>query len=410
MTKRATLSISLFFLFLILFIVAILIGEYKNMNTLKSEDHLIPITDTMISYRKTNLTIWAINLVLSFLIPTLFLFFGLSHKLMNAVERLFKSKFLIIGSFALVYLLINFIIKLPLRYYSSFVVSHRYGISDQTMARWVSNIFKSLAIDLIIWFLFLWFPYSLIYRYSDRWWLYLGLLSVPVLIFVTYITPTFIDPLFNDYTPIQNSSLELKIKEQLHKAGIEDCNVYQVNKSIDTKNMNAYMTGTMKAKRIVLWDTTIENLTEDEVISILSHEIGHYIEGHIWKSILLGSVLITLILFLTNKICLWFIKNSHSVLGFRNLYQIASLPLILLIINGLMFFSSPIINVHSRYHERQADTVEMELTEDSETFVSGLTKLYKQSLSLPRSSKLYKIWYHSHPTYEERVNFARGYR
>lgn len=410
MTKRGMLFISLFFLFLILFIAAILIGEYKNISALKLEDHLIPITEEVISYRKTNLAIWTVNLLMTFLIPMFFLFTGLSHRLMNIVETTFKNKFLSIGAYASIYLIISFLIKLPLSYYGSFVVTHRYGLSNQTIARWVSNLFKSLAMDLVVWILFLWFPYYLIYRYNRRWWLYLGLLAAPILLLVTYITPTFIDPLFNKYTSIQNTSLKLKVKEQLERAGIEDCKVYQVNKSIDTKNMNAYMTGTMKAKRIVLWDTTIENLTEDEIIAILSHEIGHYIEGHIWKSIVLGSVLITLIFFLTNKICLWLIKNSCHIFGFKKLYQIASLPLILLVINGLIFLSSPIINVYSRHHERQADRIELELTEDPETFVSVLTKLYEQSLSLPRPSRLYRFWYYSHPTYEERVSFAISHK
>lgn len=407
MTKKAKFVISIFFLFIIVFIAAILIGEYQNMNILKSEGHIIPMTDAIIGYRKANLNIWAVNLLLTFAIPTIFLCSGLSGRLMDIVSRRFKYRFFRIGAFAIVYLLFEFVIKLPLRYYSSFIIVHRYEISNQTVFRWLSNVAKNFVIDIVIWGLFLWFPYYLIRKYRAKWWLYLGLLAFPVLIFTTYITPTLIDPLFNEYIPIQDPSLDMRIQEQLHRAGIEDCNVYQVNKSIDTKNMNAYMTGTFKSKRIVLWDTTIENLTEDETISILSHEIGHYIEGHIWKSIFLGSLLIILALFLTNKICLWFIDNAPTAFRFRRLHQIASLPLILLVINGLMFFSSPIVNAHSRHYERQADAVEMELTQDADSFVSVLTKLYRQSLSMPRVSKLYRLWYNSHPTYEERVRFAR---
>mgnify|MGYP001039488902 FL=1 len=409
MTKRSITFISLFSIFLILFIALILIGEYKNMAVLRAQGSLIPITHKMINYRKTNLIIWAINLILTFLIPGALLYFGLSAKLMKFLENTFKNRFLIIATFALVYLLVNFIIRLPLRYYSSFIISHRYGISNQTFARWSSNIMKNLAIDLIVWMSLLWFPYWLIHKYKYRWWLYLGLLALPVLVFATYITPTFIDPLFNEYIPIQDPHLDSRIRETLKKAGIEDSSIYQVNKSIDTKNMNAYMTGTLKAKRIVLWDNTIENLTEDEVISILSHEIGHYVKGHIWKSIIAGSILIIGILFLINKICLWLLKSSQDLFGFKSLHQIASLPLIILVLNMLMFFSSPLINGYSRYHEREADVIELELTQEPEVFISGLTKLYKQSLSLPRISTLYKLWYNSHPTYEERVRMAKDY-
>ena len=208
--------------------------------------------------------------------------------------------------------------------------------------------------------------------------------------------PTFIDPLFNEYTPIQDETLELRIRQQLKKAGIEECNVYQVNKSIDTKNMNAYMTGTFKSKRIVLWDTTIDNLTQDETISILSHEIGHYIKGHIWKSIILGGISTIFVLFLTDKLCMYLLKNSNATVGFSNLHNIASLPLILLVLNGLLFFSSPVVNAYSRHLERQADAIEIELTDDPELVISGLTKLYEQNLSQPKPSKLYRFWYYSH--------------
>src|SRR5699024_7035477 len=131
-----------FFIFLTIFISAVLISEYKNIETLKTEEHLIPTSDDAISYRKTNISLWAFNLFLGFLIPTLFLVTGLSRKLMDITEGTFRSRFLSIGAFALIYFSISFLIKLPLRYYSSFIIAHRFGMSNQTIGRWLSNVFK----------------------------------------------------------------------------------------------------------------------------------------------------------------------------------------------------------------------------------------------------------------------------
>src|SRR5699024_12765782 len=103
--------------------------------------------------------------------------------------------------------------------------------------------------------------------------------------------------------------------------------------SQDTKLMNAYMTVVFKSKRIVLWDTTIDNLDKDEVLSITAHEIGHYVKGHIWKGIILGGFLTILLLFLINKTTLWILKNSGGQFGLTKIHDIAALPLLILVLN-----------------------------------------------------------------------------
>lgn len=173
--------------------------------------------------------------------------------------------------------------------------------------------------------------------------------------------------------------------------------------------MNAYMTGIFHSKRIVLWDTTIDNLNEAEVLSITAHEIGHYIEGHIWKSILLSSLASLLMMFLLAMTSSWILDLSKGSFGIRKLYDLASLPLLLVVINFYAFLGSPIMNYISRTMELEADRYEIILAEDREAAVSAMEKLYKQSLGLPRPSKIYRFWYHSHPSLEERIDFYRNH-
>lgn len=405
--KKVMLFFSSFLLILILFVCVVFISEYKNMERLREE--YPNISEEAFSYKKTNLKIWAVNLILTFMIPFLILTTGLSSKIKMFAESKTSNKFLIIAIYVLIYFIIDFIITLPLSYYSSFVVKHKFGLSNQTIGRWAEVLFKNFSLSLILSLAFTWFPFYLIYKFPTRWWLYLGLLSIPISIFVSLISPMYIDPIFNKYTVIEDKELEREIQTLLDKAGVGDASIYQVNKSVDTKEMNAYMTGVFNSKRIVLWDTTINNLTREEVVVITAHEIGHYVKGHIWKSIVLGSIFLTLVLFLINKTSLWILNGSDGHFGFNKLYDIASLPLLILIISFYMFFTSPITSTYSRQLEWEADTFELELARNKEATASSLLKLHEGSLSLPRPSKIYKIWYYSHPSCEERVNFAINY-
>lgn len=403
MTKRLSLSIISFFVFLILFIGIIIISEYRNMDNLKAE--YPTISEKVYDYRKSILRIWAINLVLKFLIPLLFLITGISKRIEILAGGNGRGLFLTGVIYVAIYSIIDFLIYLPTSYYASFILGHRFGISNQTLYRWLEISLKNLALNTLVLGLLIWFPYYIIRISPNRWWLYLGLLAIPVIVFIAFISPTYVDPIFNKYTPLEDEELMRDIKELLNKAGVGDAKIYQVDKSRDTKTMNAYMTGVFSSKRIVLWDTTINNLEKEEVLSISAHEIGHYVRGHIWKGIVLsglGAILIMYLLYITSN---WILMNSNGSFGFRKLYDMASLPLIILVLNFYMFFANPIMNFVSRQMEREADAYEIKLTKNREAAISAMIKLREGNLSIPRPSRIYKIWYYTHPPVEERIEF-----
>lgn len=405
MDKKLSLFIGIFFIFLLTFIILILISEYKNMNNLKVE--YPNISNRAYSYRKSGLNIWAINLILKFLVPLLFLTTGLSKKIGILAEGSRRGLFLTAFIYAIIFSLIDLVLSLPTSFYGSYILKHKYNLSNQSIYRWFELIIKSFILNGLVFSLFIWFPYYLMYRSPNRWWLYLGLLSIPIMVFISFISPMYIDPIYNKYTAIKDKELEKNIQLLLKKSGIEDAEIYQVDKSRDTKEMNAYMTGVFKSKRIVLWDNTIDKLNRREVLSVTAHEIGHYVKGHIWKGIVLGGFGSILLMYLIYRTSNWILLKSNGSFGFNKLYNIASVPLIILVLNFYMFFASPIINFGSRYVEREADAYEIYLTQDKEAAISTILKLYEESLGLPRPSQLFKIWYHSHPTAEERIEFFR---
>ena len=302
------------------------------------------------------------------------------------------------------------LIYLPLDMYTGFVRMHQYGLSNQTFSQWFIEMIKSFIVNSIIMATIVWVPFFIIKKSPKRWWLYLALISIPYLFFMSYIQPIVIDPMFNQYKQIEDSELSTKIDGLLNKTSIENCQVYQVDKSKETNQMNAYMTGVFNTKRIVLWDTTINYLTVDEVLGVVAHEMGHYLMGHVWKSIVIGGLGSIVLLYLVYRMSNWFLKKSKGRFGFNKLSDVAAFPLIMLLINIMIFASAPISNAYSRSIELEADRFELELTQNNFATGTGTVKLHQQSLTMPEPGLIYLIWTYDHPTFKSRVDFANEYK
>lgn len=422
MRKQLVISIILFICLMIGFVFAVKFTENQNniyirQNYTQSaeirDDNSLVIaapSERAIEYQQKKVNVWITGVVLGMLVPTLFIFTGLSASLRNWARR--KSKFTVIALmiYFVVYYLINTIVSLPLDYYSGFMLKHAYGLSNQTIVKWLGDLLKGFVLSMTSGFVFISILYKLIKKFPKNWWLHMGIILIPIIFFASLVAPVYIDPIFNKYEGLQDKKLEEKIYKLIDKTNIEDVKVLQVNKSEDTKEMNAYMTGVLNTKRIVLWDTTINNLTDRETLSIVAHEMGHYLMGHIWKAILLSGTVTILILYLVNKTAIWILDRSGGDFGFNKLQDVAALPLIILLITVFTFIATPFINYYSRYTEREADRFELELTKDNEAVISSTIKLHENSLILPNVGLVYKLWNYNHPTFGERVDFANKYR
>ncbi|MCR4435695.1 MAG: M48 family metallopeptidase [Clostridiales bacterium] len=405
-----------------LFIAGVIITEKVNLETIRSEYSQLPNsgnaglvdipapTQKAVQFEKNKVAVWIVRFLLSLAIPAFLLFSGWSAGVRNWARSQSKNFIVILALYFIIYSCIDYLLSFPLDFYSGFVRLHSYGLSNQPFTKWLGDSLKSFAINTFSGAAFVWLPYLAIKKSPGRWWLYMALLSIPVLIFISYISPVFIDPLFNKYQPIQDKALEEKLRSQISRTVIRDCQLYQVDKSVDTNQMNAYMTGMFNTKRIVLWDTTIRNLSQREVLGVTAHEMGHYALGHVWKSIGLGALLCAAVLYLVHKSALWILDRSGGAFGFTRLYDIASLPLLILLINLFMFAAAPVENAYSRHMETEADRFELELTRDNQAAASAMVKLHQGSLTLPQPGIIYKLWSYDHPTFKERVDFANSYR
>ncbi|HEX7505667.1 MAG TPA: M48 family metallopeptidase [Polyangia bacterium] len=362
-------------------------------------------------YHRGNNAIWAVEQILSVALPLLLLFTGLSAWLRTFASQLGHGRFY--PTLAIYFVLLSsllFVIELPLSYTIGFAREHAYGLSTQHFSKWASDQMKGWGVGVVIGLLVLWVPYLLLAKSPQHWWLWTSALALPFYTLTLIVTPLWIAPLFNQFGPMKDKVLEAEVLAVARHAGVEGARVFEVNKSVDTAKVNAYVTGVGGSKRIVLWDTLIARLSPAQAKYVVGHELGHYVLGHVWTSVLLSSALTFIGLFGAHRLSGFVLGRFGHRMGFHQLSDVASMPLLM----GLLTFFSLIITpgalAFSRYHEHEADRFGLELTRDNHAAATAFVTLQQQNLAVPRPSLLYKVFRASHPPIGERVDFINSYR
>jgi STE24 endopeptidase len=369
----------------------------------------IPSEQAMRYYRSGNL-LWILGTLWGFAVPALLLFTGFSARLRTLAQRIGRNWFFTVAAFGVLFSVVGFLLDLPLAYYSGFVRQHAYDLSAQTAAKWWTDAAKGLAIGCVFNGLFLWVPYLLLRTSPRRWWLYTALLAVPLMAVMLIVAPIWIEPLFNKFGPMQDKALEAKILALAERAGIEGSRVFEVDKSVDTKTVNAYVTGIFGTKRIVLWDTTLAKLDERQVLLVMGHEMGHYVLGHVPKLLALATLLIVLGLWVIHRTAGSLIARFRERFGFDELADVASVPLMGLLFGVVIFLVTPGILAFTRHTEHESDRFALEITRDNQACGTAFVRLQEENLSNPRPGMLYKTWRSSHPPLGERIDFCNEYR
>jgi STE24 endopeptidase len=384
----------------------------RTQAAIGEEEAPVPVpepSNQALSYYRSGNVLWFVDLLWGLLVPVLLLFTGISARIRTWAQKLGRTWFFVVGIYFVIFAILNFILTLPLSYYEDFIRQHAYGLSNQSLAKWWSDALKSLAVGILGGFLFLWVPYLLLKKSPRRWWLHISLLAIPFLIFVMLISPILIDPLFNDFGPMKDKALEAKILALAGRAGIEGGRVYEVNKSVDTSSVNAYVTGFFQTKRIVLWDTILAKLNDRELLVVMGHEMGHYVLNHIITGLIFSFFLILAALYLAYRAANGLIEKYKYRFGFESLSDIASLPLLVLLIGVFSFALSPLAMAFSRYQEHEADRFALEITRDNHAAATAFVKLQQENLSIPRPGVVYRVWRLSHPAVGERIDFCNEY-
>ncbi|MFD1739135.1 M48 family metallopeptidase [Bacillus salitolerans] len=338
----------------------------------------------------------------------LLLIVGLSRKIKVWSEATTRFRSLQILVYFFWFSLLTSILSFPLKWYG-YSASKKYGINVQPFSNWMKDYMIDYWINFLLTGLIVIVLYTLIQRSQKRWWFYAWLLSIPFTLFLTFIQPVVIAPLYNDFYPLKDKELEAKILALADEAGIPAEHVFEVNMSEKTNAMNAYVTGIAGNSRIVLWDTTIEKLSDDEVLFIMAHEMGHYVKKHILFGTV-GYIFVTLVgLFLIHKMMNTIVTRWGHALHIKNMQEISSIPLFFLLLSLLSFIFLPINNTVSRMHELESDKYAIELTGDNTAAVMTFQKLSKTNLSEVNPPILVKIFRYTHPPMLDRLHFLESY-
>jgi Zn-dependent protease with chaperone function len=367
-------------------------------------------SEKALRYHRSGNVIWALEQLLGLALPALILFTGLSARMQSLAAVVGRGRFYptLVVYLALLSALL-FLIQLPLSYYVGFAREHAYGLSTQRLGKWVGDELKGLGIGVVVGAIVIWVPYLLLARSPGRWWLWTGALTLPFFTLVLLITPVFIAPLFNKFGPMKDKALEGEVLGVAARAGVEGARVFEVEKSVDTDKVNAYVTGVGRTKRIVLWDTLLARLTPRQTKFVVGHELGHYVLGHVWINILISSALTILGLYGVHRTADFVLRAFGTRFGFDRLADPASMPLLMLLLSLFALLITPASLALSRHHEHEADRFGLELTHDNHAAATGFVALQQQNLAVPRPGWLYKLLRASHPPIGERVDFINGY-
>lgn len=357
-------------------------------------------TTGYLSYFISTPVVWGIILLL--------LALGFSAWLRRRSESLSKWSILQMAVYLLLLQLVLEIIQLPLSFYLH-ELDRSYGLTNQSVGSWLLDIAKSLGVNLLISIPMYWLLYWAIKKSPKRWWLLGWSVSIPLTLFFTFIQPVVMEPIFNDFKPLQNQELKQEILSLAKQANIPTDQVYQVDKSKQTNTLNAYVSGIGSSTRIVLWDTTLQKLKPDEILFIMAHEMGHYVKHHVLWGTLWGIVESFIGFWLVHRLLNWIYNRWGSSLGLRSVYDIAGLPVLILLVSMLSFAASPIDNAISRMNEHSADEYAIQLRKDPDAGVRAFQQLAANSLSDVNPPSLVQFFVGSHPTLAQRIDYVQHY-
>lgn len=366
-------------------------------------------TEMAMRYYESGNLLWVLQQAWSLIVPLLFLVGGLTGKLGAFSKKWGRNWFFSIVLYLTLFLVLYQLLNIPLDFYGDYIRQHAFGLSTQSVGRWIENYGKQFLVTLLSAFAFIWIFYLLLKKSPRRWWFYGSLVSVGIGFFMMLVQPIWVDPLFNKFSPLKNKELEHQILALAARAKIENGRVYEVDKSADTKALNAYVVGFGQTTRIVLWDTILQRMPPNEILFVMGHEMGHYVLHHIWWGMLYFAFLSFVIFYLIYRSANFLLRRYKKRFGFEALHEIASLPLLLVLMNVFILLFTPLSNYVSRYMEHEADRFGLEITQNNQAAGEAFLILIGENLVNPRPGLLYKVWRSTHPPVGERIDFFNQY-
>ena len=357
-------------------------------------------------YSRIKQIISVVETIIFYAILIILLFTGLSKEIEELAFIYTSNSYIALLIFLGIIGIAESIITFPISFYSGFLLEHKYELSNQTLFQYFKEMLKALLVGIIIGIPLLLAFFFILRTFENYWWLILGLFIFFFSVIMGRLAPVLIFPIFYKFKPIENESLSKKIRDLCKKTGVKIQGIFTFDMSKNTKKANAAFTGLGKSKRIILGDTLIDKFSEDEIESVFAHEMGHYSKKHVLKLIILSTIFTFVGLYITSVLY----KDSLSFFSFTSISEIAAIPLLFLYLSLFGLITSPLSNLLSRKYEREADAYILQTTGKKEAFISAMEKLADQNLADKSPNKIIEFLFHSHPSLDKRIEFARNFK
>jgi Zn-dependent protease with chaperone function len=387
--------------------------QQKNGEYVLSRDRY----EKAVTYSRASYTMYFVSVALDVLALLILLHIGIAARFRDWAENVSDKRW--IQALVFVPLLVGTVelIALPLRLYGH-VLATRYEMSVQGWGSWAADWAKEQLLMVGFALILALILGGIIRRSPRRWWLYFWFAAMPVVLFFVFISPWFIDPLFNKFEPLQATNPELvsAIQNLTRHAGvpIPADRIFLMRASEKTNAVDAYVTGIGASKRVVVWDTTIQKATPNETLFIVGHELGHYVLGHIWKGFLFAAGLMLIGFYALFRAFHWVLGRWGGDWRIYGAEDWAAFALLLFLLEIGMFLVSPISNGFSRMQEHAADVFGLEVThgiipDSSEVAAKSFQVLGEVDLADPNPPEFITFWLYTHPPLADRLIFAHNY-
>ena len=373
-----------------------------------NDERYLPTRDPK-RYERVKLVVGLANLLIYVFVPAVALVSGFSVSLRGVISGS-TGGYVVVG--AMVYIVLASVVlevlTLPLGYFSGHVLERRYGLTRRSVGRWALDWLKGLGLQTVLLGVFVGCLYALLVAAPDFWWVWASLLFSAISVFLAAIAPTVLMPIFFKFEPLPDGELKDRLMRLSEQLGTFVQGAYVWKLGDKTVKANAALAGWGRTRRIIISDTLIESHDPDEIEVIIAHELGHHVNGDIWRGIGVQVAIIFVSMWVID-LALGAWSGSFGLDG--TLHDFANLPLLALVrlvstVVGLV--ALPLANTYSRRRETAADDFAIATTDMRAEFISAMEKLAKQNLSNAKPHPLIEMVLHSHPSVSRRIARARG--
>lgn len=347
-------------------------------------------------------TVAIVDIIYMLCLLTAFQLTGASGALRELCKSFAQHQTLVVLGYSLMMLVAYFILNLPLSFYSSYIVEHRFELSNQRFPQWMGDYVKASVLGAIVFTVLIeGFSYFL-RHFPDAWWWMCSIFWIFLSVVIARIFPVIVIPLFYKYKRIDNEDLRSRIMNLSQKMGVKVLDVFGIDFSKKTTKANAALVGLGGSKRVILADTLEGKFSHEEIEVILAHEFAHQRLRHLVKLVTLNAAVILAAFYL-------FYIFGPAIFGGFNIAisDIAGLPVWIFLFTLLQLLLTPVLNLISRVMEKNADRMAIEVTGRRQEFISMIEKLTDQNLGQRKPPLWVKIFFYDHPPTEERVALAR---